>query len=447
MNGMERDQSRQLRDILVHAYRHTPFYRQQFSDCGLTEGDLSQFSISDLVRVPSVDEQSLREHWNDMSVIDGSSFRVTTSGGTTGKPKLMVRTRNDWESSLDSHIKLMKICGLNESDRILIALPFDIWAIGYLTLESCKLMNCFAVPIGVRMNDDITLDYAERFNISAVITSPSRWVHLSRQRPDLLKKLAGLKMVLAGEPIAEADRKNLNQAWNGTVSSLYGSEETDGLGAECGMGKTGMHVLSDRFIFEIAGDTSPSTSSINSGFGELLVTSLYHKGTPLIRYRLGDLVDISIEDCPCGCELPKIRVFGKCGEVLVFRDATRVFGYQLDESLTEAIGSQVMFQAVALDGENDTEILEIRISDDLSNEVIQALLHNVSLISLELQESIQMGVLTVRVKTGNLLFECTNKGKQRRLLDLRKHPISNVMVSRNTKEISLQFKREDKEIK
>lgn len=419
MNGMESDQARQLREILVHAYMHTPFYRQQLGDCGFNENDLSQLTIADLARIPAVDEQSLRQYWHDMSIIDGNSFRATTSGGTTGTPKLMVRTRNDWERSLDSHIKLMRICGLNESDRILIALPFDIWSVGFLTLESCKIIGSFAVPIGVRMDDDTVLDYAERFHISAVITSPSRWVHLTKLRPGLRDKLSGLKMVLAGEPVAEVDRRNLEQAWGGNVRSLYGSEETDGLGAECGMGNQGMHILSDRFIFEVVGDVSPNVSSINSGFGELLVTSLYHKGTPLIRYKLGDLVEISNQDCPCGCNLPKVRVFGKSGEVLVFRDATRVFGYQIDESLAEAIGAQVMFQAVALDGENDIEILEISIAESLSNKVVLAIERAVSLISLELQESIQMGILTVRVKTGNLHFQTTKKGKQRRMIDLR----------------------------
>lgn len=416
---MESDRDRQLRDILVHAYNYTPFYRQQFGECGFGEKDLSQFAISDLARIPTVDEQSLREYWRDMSIIDGNSFRATTSGGTTGRPKLMVRTRNDWDKSLDSHIKLMRICGLNESDRILIALPFDIWSVGFLTLESCKSIGSFAVPLGVRIDDDTVLDYAERFHISAVITSPSRWVHLTKLRPSLRDKLSGLKMVLAGEPIAEVDRKNLEQVWGGSVRSLYGSEETDGLGAECGMGNQGMHILSDRFIFEIVEDVSPNTSSINSGFGELLVTSLYHKGTPLIRYKLGDLVEISNQDCSCGCNFPKVKVFGKGGEVLVFRDATRVFGYQIDESLTESIGAQVMFQAVALDGENDSEILEIRIAENLSNKLVLEIERNVSLISLELQESIQMGILTVRVKTGNLDFQTTKKGKQRRMVDLR----------------------------
>ncbi|MFH1716139.1 MAG: AMP-binding protein [Planctomycetota bacterium] len=426
MRNMKIDQSQQLNEILVHAYENTPFYRQQFKDAGLGISDLAQCTIADLPKLPFVNEQSLREQWNEMSVMDANSFRATTSGGTTGKPKLLVRSRNDWERSLDSHIKLLRICGLKESDRIMIALPFDIWSVGFLTVESCKFMGCFAVPVGVRMDDEPTLDYAERFNISAVITSPSRWVHLSGQRPVLHEKLSGLRMVLAGEPVADVDRKNLEYSWNGIVRSLYGSEETDGLGAECGMGKLGMHVLSDRFIFETIGDNLSTKSSINCGVGELVVTSLYHRGTPLIRYRLGDLVEIFQEECPCECEFPKIRVIGKCGEVLAFRDATRVFGYQIDEALTEAIGSQVMFQAAALDGERNTEVLEIRISGDVSDLIVEKILRSVSLITLELQESIQMGVLTVRVKAGNVHFESTKKGKQRRLLDLRKNPVPNV---------------------
>lgn len=424
MSEIKSDLARQLREILVHAYNHTPFYRQQFGECGFNEKDLSHFAIADLAKIPAVDEQSLREYWSDMSIIDRNSFRATMSGGTTGKPKLMVRTRNDWERSLDSHIKLMRICGLKESDRILIALPFDIWSVGFLTLEACKSIGSFAVPLGVRMDDDTVLDYAERFHISTVITSPSRWVHLTKLRPSLRGKLSGLKMVLAGEPVAEVDRKNLEKAWEGSVRSLYGSEETDGLGTECGMGNQGMHILSDRFIFEIVGDVSPNASSINSGAGELLITSLYHKGTPLIRYKLGDLVEISNQDCPCGCNFPKVKVFGKGGEVFVFRDATRIFGYQIDESLTEAIGAQVMFQAVALDGADDSEVLEIRIADNLSKKVVQEIERVISLISLEIQESIKMGYLLVSVKTGNLNFESTKKGKQSRFIDLRKKPIA-----------------------
>ena len=64
-----------------------------------------------------------------------------------------------------------------------------------------------------------------------------------------------------------------------------------------------------------------------------------------------------------------------------------------------------MFQAVAPDGENDIEIFEIRSAENLSSKVVLAIERTVPLISFELQESIQMEIWTVRVKTGNLTFK------------------------------------------
>ncbi len=78
-----------------------------------------------------------------------------------------------------------------------------------------------------------------------------------------------------------------------------------------------------------------------------------------------------------------------------------------------------MFQAVAPDGENDIEIFEIRSAENLSSKVVLAIERTVPLISFELQESIQMEIWTVRVKTGNLHFQITEKGKQRKMIDLR----------------------------
>lgn len=78
-----------------------------------------------------------------------------------------------------------------------------------------------------------------------------------------------------------------------------------------------------------------------------------------------------------------------------------------------------MFQAVAPDGENDIEIFEIRSAENLSSKVVLAIERTVPLISFELQESIQMEIWTVRVKTGNLHFQITEKVKQRKMIDLR----------------------------
>jgi len=402
-----------------YAFSYSPFYRSRFLDAGISEQEIEYLGLADVERFPIVEAQDLREHWREMSVIGENAFRATTSGGTTGMPKLMVRTRSDWALSVDSHVRVLEIGGLRRHHRLLIALPFDCWCVGFLTMDACREIGCMAIPVGVRMDDEAVLDFVDRFDVNAVVASPSRWAYLTTLRPDLCRRRKGLLMLLAGEPISDRVRDMLSAVWQGKVRSLYGSEETDGLGCECGQGAIGCHILTDRFLFEVIGSDCHKPQ-INSGKGELIITSLYHQGTPLIRYRLGDIVEISTEACPCGRQEPKVRVLGKADEMLVFRDATRLFGYQLEEVLFSAIAMRGEFQAIARNESNGREVLEVRLGQgvDIPNEsdlVIEALLHS----HPDIADSVSMGMLRVLVTRGSFEGCETTKGKRRRFVDLR----------------------------
>jgi len=51
--------------------------------------------------------------------------------------------------------------------------------------------------------------------------------------------------------------------------------------------------------------------------GELILTSLYARAMPLIRYRLGDRVSMENKPCPCGCSFPRIRkIVGRADDLL-----------------------------------------------------------------------------------------------------------------------------------
>ena len=84
--------------------------------------------------------------------------------------------------------------------------------------------------------------------------------------------------MVAGEQISPSFKNTIKTKYGITVINQYGSTELDGLAAEKN-DEDGLHLLSDSFIYEIIDR-------------QLVVTSLYHKGTPLIRYLLGDIVDI-----------------------------------------------------------------------------------------------------------------------------------------------------------
>jgi len=408
-----------LRKILLHAYDNTVFYSTYWDKNNILREDLINITFNDLHLLPSIDEQTLRNNWRDMSYFDKDAFRASTSGGTTGLPKLLVRTQSDWRNSLDSHIKLLKICGINKSSRMLIILPFDIWCVGFLTLESCREIGCFAVPVGIHMKDDVILKFAEAYNVNTVFCTPSRLMNISSMLTDSHIFLKGLKMLLAGETISNYCRINLQNTFEGVVKGIYGSEETDGLAAECNENSHNMHLLNDKFIFEIR-DLNSGKLKIEEGNGELFITSLYHLGTPLIRYKIGDLVEIKKSNCNCKNNFPIIQVRGKVGEVLFFRDAMKVYGYQIEEAINSVFGSLLPFQAIAKMNDDNKEILEICLqANNLDNNQITRLRNEIKRVSFDIDDSINMGFLEIEVTT-NSRYQMTSKGKFKRFIDNRK---------------------------
>jgi len=55
-----------------------------------------------------------------------------------------------------------------------------------------------------------------------------------------------------------------------------------------------------------------------AGVGEIVVTDLFNKAFPLIRYRLGDYGKWASEPCPCGRALPVIdNIYGRTYDAIV----------------------------------------------------------------------------------------------------------------------------------
>jgi len=59
--------------------------------------------------------------------------------------------------------------------------------------------------------------------------------------------------------------------------------------------------------------------------GEIICTSFVNHGTPLLRYRIGDLIKLSDSRCPCGRGLPVIdSIIGRMDDVIVTPRGVRV---------------------------------------------------------------------------------------------------------------------------
>ncbi|HEY9289122.1 MAG TPA: phenylacetate--CoA ligase family protein, partial [Candidatus Dormibacteraeota bacterium] len=115
--------------------------------------------------------------------------------------------------------------------------------------------------------------------------------------------------VHAGEPGASvpATRELIERAFGAEVFDHTGMTELGPTGVSC-IAHDGVHLIESEFIFEVmdpAGSIQPipETGTIS---GELVATNLGRWGSPLIRYRTGDRVEVTREPCRCGSPFPKM---------------------------------------------------------------------------------------------------------------------------------------------
>jgi phenylacetate-CoA ligase len=108
--------------------------------------------------------------------------------------------------------------------------------------------------------------------------------------------------------------------------------------------KKGLHVNEDLLVVEILREDGTATEPGESG--EVVVTDLFNKGMPLIRYAMGDRSAWSEEPCACGHPFPTIKsVMGRMSEVFIRGDGSRLMTTMICEMLLSTEGIRE-FQAV-----------------------------------------------------------------------------------------------------
>jgi phenylacetate-CoA ligase len=138
-------------------------------------------------------------------------------------------------------------------------------------------------------------------------------------------KFPSVKFILCSyEFVSVLHRKTLERVFGVPVFNLYGATETGHLLMENESGE--MKTSLENVFCEII---EPD----ERGIGNLVVTTLTNKFMPLVRYRVGDLVERCEQPC-----VTRYRVHGRSRDVLRRGDGRRVTTLDVDECFTEAEG-------------------------------------------------------------------------------------------------------------
>jgi len=325
-----------LRNYIKFAVTEVPFY-SKFKD------KLKNIDYKNFFEFPITYENNLINDPFSFIAKNSQLVQLSSSGGTYGKRKLIFRTNNDIRKSVKT-ATLMFLCGgIKSTDKIAILQPFDLWNIGHIALLTFRRIGALSVPIGLSVDNESILNILATTKCNIIYGTSSKVTTIAELSKKLNLTLKIDKVFCAGEPILQCHRECVKNIWNAEIYGIYGSEETDGIGAECDY-HCGYHIFDETLLIEILNPETLLPAEENKG--ALIVTKIGYSGTVLLRYLLGDLVEIAKETCKCGRE--ELRIFPRVRikEVIWLYDGRKVSLQSIENALNMIFYEIPLYQIV-----------------------------------------------------------------------------------------------------
>jgi phenylacetate-CoA ligase len=253
-------------------------------------------------------------------------LRCHQTSGTTNVPIRWLDTRESWGHITGNWQQIFDAAGITAADRFFFAFSFGPFLGFWSALEAAVQRGCFCLPGGGMS----TLARAQAIldnSISVLCCTPTYALHLGETVRE--KKLdwssSRLRLVIvAGESGGSipGTRAKIEQLLPGAmVFDHHGMTEVGPVSFQCPAKPGVLHVLESAYFPEVI-DSQTQQPVAPGQSGELVLTTLDRIGSPLLRYRTGDLVKpATAAECPCGRhELALVGgILGRSDDMVVIR--------------------------------------------------------------------------------------------------------------------------------
>lgn len=340
-----------LREALLYSVATFSIYQQAFARLGISRDDiLRRDPMSVLRSLPLLDADGFQD-LSDESVRAGNMIvDLESSSGTTGSRKKRFISYEDDVSDHDFLARLFAVSGIGPQDKVacLDTDPVNLMASFTRAFDLLGVEEAYMFCVGPDFNR--ALGSIPALNPTVIVTVPS----ILERCFDTLARLhadanspALRTVIYVGEPATLSLRSRLEETLGVEVFGYYGASETSALGIECSA-HNGIHLFTDRNVIEVMPEGPDGM------FGEIVVTTLNQRTLPLLRYPLGDRIEVCLGQCACGLAFPRVDVQGRMG------DSFSVMGSKL--------GYRPLLSAI-YDGEDSPGPMQLVLSRETSDKL------------------------------------------------------------------------------
>lgn len=306
-------QARSLAELRRFAVARSPFYREFHAG----------FEDAPLEALPVVTKQMLMERFDDVvtdreiRLVDVEAYlarasaaatdtfrghyRVATTGGTTGRRGVFLSDPTEWRTVLASYSRAYDWAGVAAglTHRLRMAVVSSRNPGHQSAIVGATVASRFVPTLRLDATQPIEELVRElnEFQPDALVGYASLLRLLAEEQHAGRLTIRPQGVMSASEVLTDETRGRLRSAFGVEPTNVYGATETAGIASECRHGR--LHRYEDLVIAEIVDEDNRPVVSGEFG-AKLLVTVLFSRTQPLIRYEMSDRVQALSGTCPDG---------------------------------------------------------------------------------------------------------------------------------------------------
>lgn len=327
--ALERYQEQRARRIVAYTMRHSPFYRAHWSG----------YTPQDWRVLPTVDKRLMMEHFDTFNTrgiqrdeametalqaersrdfsprLNG--FTIGLSSGTSGHRGLFIA--DAWEQAGWAGTILA---------RTLHALPRQSLRVAFFLRSNSNLYEQVGSSLIRFRYFDLMQPLAEAvpalndFQPHIVVAPPSMLGFLAQERGANRLRIQPERLISVAEVLEPQDRSQLEVIFNVPVQQIY--QCTEGLLA-VSCAHNSLHIQEDLVVLQLeplpalADGEQDGQDEERVERMQPIVTDLWRRTQPIIRYRLNDVLQMESRLCRCGSPFRVIRAIeGRCDDICYF---------------------------------------------------------------------------------------------------------------------------------
>lgn len=326
---VEKFRDKAFKKIVKYSYT-IPLYHKKYKNAGIHPNDIS--GIKDITKLPFITKKDLVGHFPNGVLPLGYNKKkifVTSTSGSTGKPLLFyvdfsvlsvissISRRSfeyfnlNWKKSRISHI-----------GNYSFSKPDSVFQNAFISkVKFLSLGNNYQSLNAFSPMKDIIKKLSD-FEPEMIYSYPTTFKHLAYYKKNGgLDKVNPKLLYVSGAVTDDYTRSYVEEAFGCKMHNIYTSAEAAGeIAFECEKGN--WHLNYDHFHLE---GIDQNMEVVGEGeIGKTVITRLFGKATPIIRYTgMDDWISISpVIKCSCGLNTPIIKggVEGRVSASIILPD-------------------------------------------------------------------------------------------------------------------------------